>query len=62
MSNWPQYVILGLLFLQLVIHLVKDGKNADTADRAGSVAASFVVFGIWFGLLWAGGFWVSVFS
>lgn len=61
MSAWPQYVVLALLFSQLVAHLVKDQKEqSKSVERATSVLASFAVFAIFFGLLWAGGFWAAI--
>jgi predicted transcriptional regulator len=60
MSAWPQYLMLALLFTQLLAFLIKDRKETTTWERATSVFASFVVQGGMFALLWAGGFWAPI--
>ena len=60
MSHWPQYVMLTLLFVQLLAFLIKDRKEPTAGDRATSVLASFMVFGGMIALLWAGGFWAPI--
>lgn len=57
MNAWPQYVMLGMLCLNLVAHLIKDQSEKPGTAKACAVFASFLVFGLNFGLLYAGGFW-----
>ncbi len=56
---WPQYIVMALLSLKLVIHLVQDGR-LDDPDRMAAVIGSVLHFGLWIWLLWMGGFWAPL--
>ena len=57
MNIWPQYVVAISLVARLFWHLISDQKVAKQSERASAVLASFLVFGLSAGVLWAGGFW-----
>lgn len=51
--EWPQWVFAGLLFLQLVMHVIHHGKEREKYN--GHTAIIDVGLSVW--LLWMGGFW-----
>jgi uncharacterized membrane protein YfcA len=61
MDAWPQYAIATILTFNLLFNLVSDKDRATMRDRWTGVLSSFLVFGVYAGLLGAGGFWRPLF-
>lgn len=62
MDVWPQYAILAIITISLIINLVGDQRKEKTSDRVIGVLASFFMFAMYAGLLAAGGFWRPLFQ
>jgi hypothetical protein len=56
---WPQVSIIVLMFASLMMNAHLHGKPRD---QKYNVWYALVIAGIWVFLLWAGGFWDSLFA